>query len=137
MSEPSKKGNPPSGELRPEEIAEFKRRAAELGTRIDGVQADKQAELEAQQDRVNRGRGMAMGLRMSTEFVAAILVGSFMGYMLDKFLGTAPWMFLVFFLIGFAAGLVNLTRAFRQMQETIKRETGGDIGQDLKDGDDD
>jgi ATP synthase protein I len=136
MSVPGKRGTLPSGELRPEEIAEFKRRAAELGTRIDGVQADKQAEIEAQQDRVNRGRGMAMGLRMSSEFVAAILVGSFMGYMLDRWLGTAPWMFLVFFLMGFAAGLVNLTRAFRQMQDTIKRETGGDIGQPLNDDDD-
>jgi ATP synthase protein I len=136
MSEPGKRVALPSGELRPEEIAEFKRRAAELGTRIDGVQADKQAEIEAQQDRVNRGRGMAMGLRMSSEFVAAILVGSFMGYMLDRWLGTAPWMFLVFFLMGFAAGLVNLTRAFRQMQDTIKRETGGDIGQPLNDDDD-
>ena len=136
MSEPGKGPDPLKSELSPEEIAEFKRRAAELGTRIDSVQAEKQAELEAQQDRANRGRGMALGLRMSSELVAAILLGSFVGYALDRFFGTAPWMFLVFFLLGFAAGLLNVTRAFKQMQEDIKRETGGDIGKPLADNDD-
>lgn len=136
MSEPGSGAPPSNAEMSPEELAEFKRRAAELGTRIDDVQAEKQAEIEAQQDRANRGRGMALGLRMSTELVAAILLGSFIGYVLDRWLATAPWMFLLFFLLGFAAGLLNVTRAFKRMQEEIKRESAGNIGQPLTDGDD-
>jgi len=133
MSDPDRGAPPPKGNLSPEEIAEFKRRASELGTHIGGVQAEKQAEAEAQQDRANRSRGMAYGLRMSTELVAAILVGGFIGYMLDTWLGTKPWLFLVLLMFGFGAGILNILRAFKQMQAEILAETGGDIGRSMPD----
>ncbi len=138
MSEPDHGASPTKGQLSPEEIAEFKRRASELGSRIDGVQSEKQAEIEEQQDRANRSRGMAYGLRMSTELVAAILVGGFMGFMLDTWLGTKPWLFLVFLMLGFGAGILNILRAFKRMQAEILREKQGDIGKAMPDdGEDD
>jgi len=137
MTEPGPGATPPKGQMSPEDIAEFKRRATELGGRIDEVQAEKQAEIEAQQDKAMRGRGMALGLRMSTELVAAIVVGSLIGYMLDRWLGTAPWLFLVFFLLGFGAGILNVTRSFQRMQDEITRETGGNIGRPVANNDDD
>jgi ATP synthase protein I len=122
--------------LSPEDIAEFKRRASQLGTRIDSVQSEKQAEIEEQQDRANRSRGMAYGLRMSSELVAAILVGGFMGYILDSWLGTRPWLFLVFMMLGFSAGILNILRAFKRMQSEIESQKDFNIGKSVSDNDD-
>lgn len=136
MPETPKGPTPPRGELSPEEHAAFERRAAELGAKIDGAQADKKAEITAQEDKAMRARGMAYGLRMSSEFVAAIIVGGLIGYGLDKVFGTVPWMFLLFFVLGLAAGIVNVTRGFQRLQSEISRQTGGNIGRDLPDNDD-
>ncbi len=137
MPETPKGPTPPSGELSPEEIAAFERRLSNLGTKIDGAQADKRAEITAQEDKAMRARGMAYGLRMSSEFVAAIIVGGLIGYGLDKWLGTVPWFFLLFFVLGLIAGVINVTRAFQRLQSEIAVSTGGNIGKDMPDGDDD
>jgi ATP synthase protein I len=137
MSDPDRGAAPEKGQLSPEDIAEFKRRASALGTRIDSAQAEKQAEIEEQQDRANRSRGMAYGLRMSSELVAAILVGGFMGYMLDTWLGTKPLLFLVFMMLGFTAGILNILRAFKQMQAEIESQKDFRVGRSVPDSNDD
>jgi ATP synthase protein I len=136
MSDPDRGATPEKGNLSLDDIAEFKRRASELGTRIDSVQAEKLAEIEEQQDRANRSRGMAYGLRMSTELVAAILVGGFMGYMLDTWLGTLPWLSLVFLMLGFTAGILNILRTFKRMQDEIEAQKDFKLGQSVPDDDD-
>ena len=136
MPDPDRGAPPEKGHLSPDDIAEFKRRASELGTQIDSVQAEKQAEIEEQQDRANRSRGMAYGLRMSTELVAAILVGGFIGYMLDTWLGTLPWLSLVFIMFGFSAGFLNILRTFKRMQSEIEAEKGFHVGKSVSDDDD-
>jgi ATP synthase protein I len=136
MSDSDHGAPPEKGHLSPEDIAEFKRRASQLGTRIDSVQSEKQAEIEEQQDRANRSRGMAYGLRMSSELVAAILVGGFMGYILDSWLGTRPWLFLVFMMLGFSAGILNILRAFKRMQSEIESQKDFSIGKSVSDNDD-
>lgn len=125
------------GELSPEEIAAFERRVSDLGHKIDRVQAGKQAEISTEEDKAMQSRGMAMGLRMSSELVAAILVGGLIGYGLDLLFGTKPWLFLLFFILGFAAGLLNVMRAFNTMQAEISRQTGGNIGHSVPDDEDD
>jgi ATP synthase protein I len=136
MPDQAKGPAPEKGQLSPEEIAAFERRVHDLGSEIDRAQGGKRAELTAQEEKAIRGRGMAYGLRMSSELVAAILVGGLIGYALDRLIGTTPWLFLVFFMLGFAAGILNVTRAFQRMQDEIKRETGGDIGHSIPDDDD-
>lgn len=136
MADPDGGANPEKGHLSPDDIAEFKRRASQLGTRIESVQSEKQAEIEDQQDRANRSRGMAYGLRMSSELVAAILVGGFMGYMLDTWLGTRPWLFLVFMMLGFSAGILNILRAFKRMQAEIESQKDFQVGKSVPDNDD-
>jgi ATP synthase protein I len=136
MPEAPKGSNPPTSQLSPDERADFERRSRELGAKLGKVQDKKQDEVEAQQDRAMQSRGMAYGLRMSSELVAAILVGGVIGYLLDQWLGTKPWLFLAFFVAGFAAGVLNVTRAFSQMQGEITRQTGGDIGRSVAKDDD-
>jgi ATP synthase protein I len=43
-------------------------------------------------------------------FVLAIVLGAWLGWLLDRWLGTSPWLFFVFFLIGLAAGVLNVYR---------------------------
>jgi ATP synthase protein I len=53
---------------------------------------------------------MARGLRLSTELVAGVLVGAVLGWFLDRALGISPWGLIVFVLLGFAAGVLNVAR---------------------------
>jgi len=55
--------------------------------------------------------GMARGFRLSTELVAGVLVGALIGWGLDRWLGISPWGLIVFLLLGFAAGVLNVVRA--------------------------
>jgi ATP synthase protein I len=54
---------------------------------------------------------MARGFRLSTELVAGVLVGAVIGWFLDRALGISPWGLIVFVLLGFAAGVLNVIRA--------------------------
>jgi ATP synthase protein I len=54
---------------------------------------------------------MARGFRLSTELVAGVLVGAALGWLLDRWLGISPWGLIVFLLLGFAAGVLNVMRA--------------------------
>lgn len=54
----------------------------------------------------------AIGFRAGVEVVSALIVGVGIGWLLDRWLGTFPWLFLVFFLIGGAAGVLNVHRLF-------------------------
>ena len=60
--------------------------------------------------------GMAMA--------AAILVGSGIGYLIDMFAGTSPWALLIMFMVGFAAGILNVTRVVAELN--AQRSASGD-----------
>src|SRR4051794_4258930 len=53
---------------------------------------------------------IARGFRLSTELVAGVLVGAAIGWGLDRLLGISPWGMIVFLLLGFAAGVLNVAR---------------------------
>ena len=53
---------------------------------------------------------MARGLRLSSELVGGVVVGAVIGYVVDWVPGVRPWGFIVFVLLGFAAGMLNLLR---------------------------
>jgi ATP synthase protein I len=55
--------------------------------------------------------GFARGFRLSSELVAGVLVGAAIGWAFDRLLGSSPWGLIVFLLLGFAAGVVNVMRA--------------------------
>ena len=55
--------------------------------------------------------GYSQALKLSSEFVAAVIVGAMIGYLLDLALPTKPWGLIVFLLLGFCAGVLNVLRA--------------------------
>lgn len=136
MSDPPDKQGREPGEMSPEERARFEGRIADLDERLGKVKAQRDAEAHANLDAEMRGRGMAYGMRMAAELVAAVIVGGIIGWGLDWVLGSRPWLFLLFFLLGFVAGILNVMRAYERMQRDFKARTGGRIGHAVPDDDD-
>ena len=55
--------------------------------------------------------------KMSTELVAAVVVGTIIGFILDNWFGTKPWLILIFFFVGVFAGISNVIRSAKNMQK--------------------
>ena len=54
--------------------------------------------------------------KLSTEMVAAVIVGTIIGFILDNWFGTKPWLILIFFFVGVVAGILNVIRSAKNMQ---------------------
>ena len=59
---------------------------------------------------------LGIAFKMSTEMVAAVVVGTIIGFILDNWFGTKPWLILIFFFVGVAAGILNVIRSAKNMQ---------------------
>ncbi len=59
---------------------------------------------------------LGIAFKMSTEMVAAVVVGTIIGFILDNWFGTKPWIILVFFFVGVIAGILNVIRSAKNMQ---------------------
>ena len=53
---------------------------------------------------------------LSTELVAAVLVGTIIGFILDNWFDTKPWLIIIFFFVGVVAGILNVIRAAKKLQ---------------------
>jgi len=62
-------------------------------------------------DRAATASGYAKGFRLSSELVGGVLVGAGIGWLIDRLLGISPWGFIVFLLLGFVAGVLNVMRS--------------------------
>jgi len=58
-----------------------------------------------------RASAMARGFQLSSELIAGVVVGAVIGWGFDRLLSTSPWGLIVFFLLGFVAGVVNVVRS--------------------------
>jgi ATP synthase protein I len=62
-------------------------------------------------DGAARASAMALGFRLSSELIAGVIVGGLLGWAFDHLLSTSPWGLIVFVLLGFTAGVVNVVRS--------------------------
>ena len=62
-------------------------------------------------DSAARASAMARGFRLSSELIAGVVVGAVIGWGFDRLLSTSPFGLIVFFLLGFVAGVVNVVRS--------------------------
>ena len=85
----------------------LKRLDAELADRRKDDGAEQAAEARASESR----KGYAVAMKLSSEFVAADIVGALLGYLLDHFAGTGPWGMIILLLLGFCAGVLNVMRS--------------------------
>ena len=71
---------------------------------------------------IQKGRNAASlgkALKISTELVAAVVVGSTIGFLLDNWFGTKPLLTICFFFIGVAAGMLNVFRSAKRLQKKL------------------
>ena len=59
---------------------------------------------------------LGIAFKISCEMVAAVVVGTIIGYILDNWFGTKPWLILIFFFVGVIAGILNVVRSAKDMQ---------------------
>jgi ATP synthase protein I len=85
-------------------------RLQRLGERLARDQAAQPSDGPAG-DRATTASGYARGLRLSSELVAGVVFGAGLGLLIDHWLGIAPWGLIVFLLLGFAAGMLNVVRS--------------------------
>jgi ATP synthase protein I len=101
-----------SGEEKPvrtpsAEDAALSQRLRDLDRRLDERRPDRES-AKALETAPRQGYGLA--LRLGADFVAGVVVGAAIGWGFDALLGTSPWGLIVFFLLGFAAGILSVMR---------------------------
>jgi ATP synthase protein I len=70
---------------------------------------------------VGLGKAMGTGFRVTSELVAGVLVGGFLGWWIDHWLGTKPFAFLIMLLVGMVAGFWNVYKiAMKPTGDTSK-----------------
>ena len=72
---------------------------------------------EAQSDTEKRGSFMGSAFKLGTELVSAVGVGTIIGFILDSWFDTKPWLIIIFFFLGTAAGILNVIRTANRMQK--------------------
>lgn len=106
----------------------------DLASRIASAKRERAIEDDrASRDASPEMSGLARGLRIGTEFIAAVLVGAGIGYLIDLGLGTSPWGLLILMLMGFAAGILNVIRVVAEMNAASPPPPGSDLGPDAED----
>jgi ATP synthase protein I len=68
-------------------------------------------------DSEKRGSFMGNAFKLGTELVAAVAVGTIIGFILDSWFDTKPWLIIIFFFLGSAAGMLNVMRTANRMQK--------------------
>ncbi len=110
-----KQGDDGSSERPPVNEAALSARLTHLDERLSALRKERDLE-DAQRGKDEqtasaKASAMARGFRLSSELVAGVVVGAVIGWGIDRLLSTSPWGLIVFFLLGFVAGVLNLMRA--------------------------
>ena len=87
----------------------------EFKTRLKIAKSKIKKQIE--NDSENRGSFMGSAFKLGTELVAAVAVGTIIGFILDNWFDTKPWLIIIFFFLCAAAGMLNLIRAANKMQK--------------------
>jgi ATP synthase protein I len=107
MSIDDKTGPRATDALSAAEREALSKRASAIGDKIESA---KQRRVSPKPRDSDQGNAMARGLKVSAELIGGVVVGGGLGWILDKWLGTFPWLFILFFLLGSAAGMLNIVR---------------------------
>lgn len=99
----------------PDDEAALSARLQRLGERL--TSASRPSENGSDPRQAANASAYARGFRMSTELVAGVVVGAVIGWLIDRWLGISPWGLIVFLLLGFAAGVLNVMRAAGVVRE--------------------
>jgi ATP synthase protein I len=105
---------PPDGDsrgARDADDAALDARLRRLGERLGALKPKPREPEEETGSLVENPSNLGRALRLSSEFVAGIIVGGFIGWLIDRLTGWSPWGMIVFLMLGFAAGTLNAMRS--------------------------
>lgn len=115
MTDPQKPNRPQPGDTTP--------LTSDLASRIARAKREREVAERAKAAPAKDMSGWNRGLRLGSEFIAAILVGAGIGWLLDTWLKTSPWLMLVMLIVGFAAGVLNVVRSASEMNKAAPPPT--------------
>ena len=79
--------------------------------------AKSKAKLGKTSKKEGSSSSMGSAFKLSTELVSAVAVGTIIGFILDKWFDTKPWLILIFFFVGVVAGILNVIRSAKKLQK--------------------
>tara|TARA_X000001036_G_C19953839_1_gene511092 strand:- start:132 stop:416 length:285 start_codon:yes stop_codon:yes gene_type:complete len=89
----------------------------EISTRLEI--AKKKIKKDQKNNKGSNAASLGKALKISTELVAAVIVGSTIGFILDNSFDTKPLLTICFFFIGVAAGILNVFRSAIKMNKKL------------------
>ena len=93
------------------------RKIKEIETRLEI--AKKNIKSTEKNKEGSNAASLGKALKISTELVAAVVVGSTMGFLLDSWFDTKPLLIICFFIMGVAAGILNVFKSAKKMQKKL------------------
>ena len=91
----------------------------EISTRLEI--AKKKIKIDGKKNEAVNTASLGKALKISTELVAAVVVGTTIGFLLDNWFGTKPILTICFFFMGVAAGILNVIKSAKKMHNNIKK----------------
>tara|TARA_B110000014_G_scaffold127150_1_gene87591 strand:- start:103 stop:393 length:291 start_codon:yes stop_codon:yes gene_type:complete len=91
----------------------------EISTRLEI--AKKKIKIDGKKNEAVNATSLGKALKISTELVAAVVVGTTIGFLLDNWFGTKPILTICFFFMGVAAGILNVIKSAKRMHNNIKK----------------
>lgn len=95
----------------PAQEAALSARLRHLGERLDRIRRRPQDAPDPSRRTAADMSGFARGMRLSAELVGGVVLGFVLGWVFDHLLGTSPWGLIIFLLLGFVAGVLNVMRS--------------------------
>jgi ATP synthase protein I len=115
MAEGTDDGESGSRDKSPSDEAALSARLGSLDHRLSEMRGSRKIRTDqpgsGSGDGAARASAMALGFRLSSELIAGVIVGALLGWGFDHLLSTSPWGLIVFVLLGFTAGVVNVVRS--------------------------
>jgi ATP synthase protein I len=109
------------------ETEAIKRRLHDLEDKVRDARGRRESQSS---EPPNRGTAMGEALKLATEMIGGVAVGGFIGWALDRWLGTAPILMVVFLILGAAAGIMNVIRTAQRRQAAAGPLPGKDLPPD-------
>ena len=91
----------------------------EIATRLEI--AKKNIKNSEENNQGSNAASLGKALKISTELVAAVVVGTTLGFILDNWFDTRPWLTISFFFMGVAAGILNVIKSAKNMHKNFKK----------------
>lgn len=96
--------------------------SSNFADRLSKLEADlvKKGALKKQNSKDTRSENsaqVAQAMKLSSEFIAGIVVGALIGWSIDQVAATSPWGLIIFLMLGFAAGVLNVLRVTGKVAE--------------------